>query len=298
MNAKGFAALISLGALWGASFLFIRVAVPEIGPFVLVAARVGLAALALTLFAVAGRRALKLRDLWLPLLFVGFFNTAVPFSLISAAEIHLTASLAAILNSTTVMFTALVAAFWLGDPLTARKISGVLLGVFGVAVLVGWDPLPLSPVVLLSVAAVLGASLCYGVGGVFTKKVFDGVPSLTLAVGQQTAAAGFMIPLAATDLPDRTPSPAAALCVLALAILSTAVAYLLFFYLISSAGPTSTSTVTLVVPVFGLLFGVLFLGEPVGWGTFVGLAVILCSVVLITGVRFGRKEKVPASPHG
>jgi drug/metabolite transporter (DMT)-like permease len=298
LNAKGFAALISLGALWGASFLFIRVAVPEIGPFVLVAARVGLAALALTLFAVAGRRALKLRDLWLPLLFVGFFNTAVPFSLISAAEIHLTASLAAILNSTTVMFTALVAAFWLGDPLTARKISGVLLGVFGVAVLVGWDPLPLSPVVLLSVAAVLGASLCYGVGGVFTKKVFDGVPSLTLAVGQQTAAAGFMIPLAATDLPDRTPSPAAALCVLALAILSTAVAYLLFFYLISSAGPTSTSTVTLVVPVFGLLFGVLFLGEPVGWGTFVGLAVILCSVVLITGVRFGRKEKVPASPHG
>ena len=298
MNAKGFAALISLGALWGASFLFIRVAVPEIGPFVLVAARVGLAALALTLFAVAGRRALKLRDLWLPLLFVGFFNTAVPFSLISAAEIHLTASLAAILNSTTVMFAALVAAFWLGDPLTARKISGVLLGVFGVAVLVGWDPLPLSPIVLLSVAAVLGASFCYGVGGVFTKRYFAGVPSLTLAVGQQTAAAGFMIPLAATDLPDRTPSPAAALCVLALAILSTAVAYLLFFYLISSAGPTSTSTVTLVVPVFGLLFGVLFLGEPVGWGTFVGLAVILCSVVLITGVRFGRKEKVPASPHG
>ena len=294
MNARGFAALVSLGALWGASFLFIRVAVPELGAFVLVAARVGLAALALSLFAVAGRRALKLRGLWLPLLFVGFFNTAVPFSLISAAEVHLTASLAAILNSTTVMFTALVAAFWLGDPLTARKISGVLLGVLGVAVLVGWDPLPLSPIVLLSVAAVLGASLCYGVGGVFTKRYFAGVPSLTLAVGQQTAAAGFMIPLAATDLPDRTPSPAAALCVLALAILSTAVAYLLFFYLISSAGPTSTSTVTLIVPVFGLLFGVLFLGEPVGWGTFVGLAVILSSVVLITGTRFGKTEKAPA----
>ena len=294
MNAKGFAALVSLGALWGASFLFIRVAVPELGAFVLVAARVGLAALALTLFAVAGRRALKLRGLWGPLLFVGFFNTAVPFSLISAAEVHLTASLAAILNSTTVMFTALVAAFWLGDPLTARKISGVLLGVVGVAVLVGWDPLPLSPIVLLSVVAVLGASLCYGVGGVFTKKYFAGVPSLTLAVGQQTAAAGFMIPLAATDLPDRTPSPAAALCVLALAILSTAVAYLLFFYLISSVGPTSTSTVTLVVPVFGLIFGVLFLGEPVGWGTVIGLAVILSSVVLITGTRFGEAKKLPA----
>jgi drug/metabolite transporter (DMT)-like permease len=295
LTARGFAALISLGALWGASFLFIRVAVPELGPFVLVALRVAFAALTLALFAAASRRALKLRGLWLPLLFVGFVNTAVPFSLISASEIHLTASLAAILNSTTVMFTALVAAFWLGDPLTAKKISGVVLGIVGVTVLVGWDPLPLSTAVLLSVAAVLGASLCYGIGGVFTKKVFVGVPSLTLAVGQQTAAAGFMIPVAATDLPNQVPSVTAALCVLALAIPSTAVAYMLFFYLIRTAGPTSTSTVTLIVPVFGLIFGVLFLGEPVGWGTLAGLTIILSSVVLITGISFGKAGKATSN---
>lgn len=293
MTAKDFAALISLGALWGASFLFIRVAVPALGPFVLVGLRVGLAALVLALFAVATRRALKLRRLWGPLLFVGFANTVVPFSLISASEVHLTASLAAILNSTTVLFTALVAAFWLGDPLTPKKVVGVLLGIFGVAVLVGWDPLPLSPIVLLSVAAVLGASFCYGVGGVYTKRTFAGVPPLTLAVGQQTAAAAIMIPVALTDLPGEAPSVAVALCVLGLAVLSTAVAYLLFFYLISSAGPTATSTVTLIVPVFGLIFGVLFLGEPVGVGTIVGLAVILSSVVLITGTRFGKAGKVP-----
>lgn len=285
MTARDFAALLSLGALWGASFLFIRVAVPELGPFVLVAVRVGLAALTLTLFAVVAGRTLKLRRLWGALAFVGIVNTALPFSLISAAEVHLTASLAAILNSTTVMFTALVAAVWLGDSLTVRKTFGVLLGVVGVAVLVGWDPLPLSPVVLLSVAAVLGASLCYGVGAVFTKRTFAGVPPLTLAVGQQTTAAGFMLPAAAITLPGEAPSVVAALCVLALAVLSTAVAYLLFFYLIGSAGPTSTSTVTLIVPVFGLLFGVVFLGEPVGVGTFAGLAVILASVVLITGMR-------------
>lgn len=289
MTGRDLAALVTLGALWGASFLFIRVAVPALGPFVLVGLRVGLAALVLALFAVASRRALKLRGLWGPLLFVGFANTAVPFSLISASEVHLTASLAAILNSTTVLFTALVAAVWLGDSLTPKKILGVLLGIFGVAVLVGWDPLPLSPIVLLSVAAVLGASLCYGVGGVYTKRTFAGVPPLTLAVGQQTAAAGVMIPVALTDLPGETPSVAVALCVLGLAVLSTAVAYLLFFYLINSAGPTATSTVTLIVPVFGLLFGVLFLGEPVGLGTIVGLAVILSSVVLITGIRFGKK---------
>nr|MDQ3643496.1 DMT family transporter [Actinomycetota bacterium] len=214
MTGRDLAALVTLGALWGASFLFIRVAVPALGPFVLVGLRVGLAALVLALFAVATRRALKLRGLWVPLLFLGFANTAVPFSLISAAEVNLTASLAAILNSTTVLFTALVAAVWLGDSLTSRKIVGVLLGIFGVAVLVGWDPLPLSPVVLLSVAAVLGASLCYGVGAVFTKRTFAGIPPLTLAVGQQTAAAGVMIPIALTDLPNETPSVAVALCVL------------------------------------------------------------------------------------
>jgi drug/metabolite transporter (DMT)-like permease len=294
LKAKDFAALISLGALWGASFLFIRVAVPVLGPFVLVGLRVGLAALVLALFAGAARRALKLRGLWGPLLFVGFANTAVPFSLISASEVHLTASLAAILNSTTVLFTALVAAVWLRESLTPKKILGVLLGIFGVAVLVGWDPLPLSPVVLLSVAAVLGASLCYGVGAVFTKLTFAGVPPLTLAVGQQSAAAGIMIPVALTDLPGESPSVAVALCVLALAVLSTAVAYLLFFYLIASAGPTATSTVTLVVPVFGLIFGVLFLGEPVGLGTLAGLAVILCSVLLITGIGSEKAETVPA----
>ena len=288
---------MTLGALWGASFLFIRVAVPALGPFVLVALRVGLAALVLVLFAAVTRRALKLRGKWGPLLFLGFANTAVPFSLISASEVHLTASLAAILNSTTVLFTALVAAVWLGDPMTPKKIVGVLLGILGVAALVGWDPLPLTPAVLLSVAAVLGASLCYGVGGVYTKRTFSGVPPLTLAVGQQTAAAAVMIPVAATDLPTEAPSVAAALCVLGLAVLSTAVAYLLFFYLITNAGPTATSTVTLIVPVFGLFFGVLFLGEPIGWGTMIGLAVILSSVVLITGIRFG-DGKTPAGPQG
>ena len=294
MTAKDFAALISLGALWGASFLFIRVAVPALGPFVLVGVRVGLAALILALFAVATRRALKLRGLWGALLFVGFANTAVPFTLISASEVHLTASLAAILNSTTVLFTALVAAGWLGDSLTPKKMLGILLGILGVAVLVGWDPLPLSPIVLLSVAAVLGASFCYGVGGVFIKRTFTGIPPLTLAVGQQTAAAGIMIPVALTDLPGQTPSVTVALCVLALAVLSTAVAYMLFFYLIASAGPTATSTVTLIVPVFGLIFGVLFLGEPVSFGTLVGLAIVLCSVVLVTGTNFGKAKKPPA----
>ena len=292
MRPKDLGTLILLGALWGGSFLFIRVAVEALGPFALMELRVGLAALTLALYAVAVGRLSKLRARWRELLIRGTVNAAIPFTLIAAAEINLTASLAAILNSTTVLFTALVAAVWMGDPLTTRKAVGVILGIFGVAVLVGWDPIPLNGVVLLSVGAMLVASLSYALGAVYIKQTFAGVPPLTMAIGQLTGAATLLLPLAAVTLPREEPSGAVALCVLGLALLSTAVAYLLYFRLIESVGPTSTVTVTLVVPVFGLLFGVLLLDEPFGLGTLSGLAVILSSVALVTGIGFGgAKEK-------
>ena len=292
MRPKDLGTLILLGALWGGSFLFIRVAVEALGPFALMELRVGLAALTLALYAVAVGRLSKLRARWREFLILGTVNAAIPFTLIAAAEINLTASLAAILNSTTVLFTALVAAVWMGDPLTTRKAVGVILGIFGVAVLVGWDPIPLNGVVLLSVGAMLVASLSYALGAVYIKQTFAGVPPLTMAIGQLTGAATLLLPLAAVTLPREEPSGAVALCVLGLALLSTAVAYLLYFRLIESVGPTSTVTVTLVVPVFGLLFGVLLLDEPFGLGTLSGLAVILSSVALVTGIGFGgAKEK-------
>ena len=287
MRAKDLGALMLLGALWGGSFLFIRVAVPALGPFVLMELRVGLAVVALTLYAVAARSRLsKLRARWREFLIIGTVNTAIPFSLIAAAEIYLTASLAAILNSTTVLFTALVAAVWIGDPLTMRKVVGVVVGIVGVAVLVGWDPIELSGVVLLSVGAMLAASLSYALGAVYIKRTFKGIPPLSMATGQLTGGAIVLLPLAAS-LPGERPSAAVTLSVLGLALLSTAVAYLLYFRLIENVGPTSTVTVTLLVPLFGLLFGVLLLDEPFGWGTLAGLATILSSVALITGIGLG-----------
>ncbi len=273
-----------LGALWGGSFLFIRVAVPALGPFVLVELRVVLAAVALAVYAVAASRVPQIRSRWRSFLALGFLNAAVPFSLISTAEIHLTASLAAILNSTTVLFTAIVAALWMGDALTARKIIGIVLGIVGVAVLVGWDPTPLNGVVLLSVAAMLGASLSYALGATYAKRSFSGIPPLGMAIGQQTGAAAFLLLPAAVTVPEAAPSGAVILCVLGLALLSTAVAYLIYFRLIETVGPTNTLTVTLLVPVFGLLFGVLLLDEPFELGTLAGLGIILSSVVLITGL--------------
>jgi drug/metabolite transporter (DMT)-like permease len=293
MRPKDLGALMLLGALWGGSFLFIRVAVPALGPFVLMELRVGLAVVALTLYVVVVGRLSKLRSRWREFLIIGTVNTAIPFSLIAAAEIYLTASLAAILNSTTVLFTALVAAVWMGDPLTRRKVVGVILGIVGVAVLVGWDPIELSGVILLSVGAMLAASLSYALGAVYIKRTFKGIPPLSMSLGQLTGGAIILLPLAAASLPGERPSAAITLCVLGLALLSTAVAYLLYFRLIENVGPTSTVTVTLLVPLFGLLFGVLLLDEPFGWGTLAGLAIILSSVTLVTGIDLGGTREEP-----
>jgi drug/metabolite transporter (DMT)-like permease len=295
MGARDLGYLILLGMLWGGSFLFIRIGVPELGPFVLVELRVGIAAVALALCAVILGRLPKVPARWKQFAILGAVNAAIPFSLISAAEIHLTASLAAILNSTTVMFTALVAAVWMGDPLTARKVVGVVMGIVGVAVLVGWDPITLNWAVVLSIGAMLAASLSYALAAVYTKRMFAGSPPLAIAIGQQTAASMLLLPLAAISLPGERPSAAATISVLALALLSTAVAYMLYYRLIENVGPTSTTTVTLLVPVFGLLLGVLILNEPFGLGTLVGLGTILCSVVLVTGLRLGgTRDKVRA----
>src|SRR4051794_21500399 len=144
MKPRDLGALILLGALWGSSFLFIRVAAPVLGPFVIMDVRVGLAVVALSLYAVAVNRVPKLRFRWKELLIIGALNAAIPFTLIASAEINLTASLAAILNATTALFAALVAAVWIGEELTSRKILGLLMGIVGVTVLVGWDPIPLN----------------------------------------------------------------------------------------------------------------------------------------------------------
>ncbi len=280
--------MILLGAIWGSSFLFIRVAVSALGPFVLMELRVGLAAVALALYAFALRRAPKLRYRWKQFLVLGTFNAAIPFCLIATAEIHLTASLAAILNSTTVLFAALVAALWIGEALTSRKVAGIVVGIVGVAVLVGWDPIPLNAITLLSVGASLAAALSYALGGVYVKRAFTGMPPLTMAIGQQVAAAAILLPLAAFTVPAEMPSLTVAISALALALLCTAVAYLLYFRLITNVGPTKTLTVTFLSPGFGVLFGVLILDEPFNLGTVAGLGIVLLGVALVTGIRLGR----------
>jgi drug/metabolite transporter (DMT)-like permease len=277
--------LLLLAAFWGASFLFIRIASPVIGPVVLVDARVLLAGLVLLLYAALCARLPRLWSRWKSYLLLGTLNAAAPFTLIAFAELHLPASLAAILNATTPLFTAVVSAFWLHDRMTIKKVLGVLVGMIGVAVLVGWSPLPLTPLVLFSVGASLLAACFYGVGGVYSKVAFQKESPLALALGQQLGAGVVLLPFAGVSIPAQFPSMQVILAVLALVLLSTSIGYLLYFHLMVTVGPTSTLSVMFLVPVFGLLWGALFLKEPLTVGWLVGLGIILFSMWCVTNLR-------------
>ena len=297
MRRKDLLILIILAAVWGSSYLFIRIAVPALGPFPLVAARVAIAAVVLWL----GMRALgqrpRLRPYWRQLLVLGAINAAIPFTLISAAELHITASLAAMLTATTPLWSAIFSAIWLGERLTARRVAGLLLGVAGVAILVGWSPIAMTRGTMLGILALLGATCAYGSVGIYTRRALAGVPPPTLALGQQIGAIPWLIVPALWSAPRVHATTAAVLALLALAVVCTAIAYLLFFRLLASVGPTKSTTVTYIMPVFGTAWGALFLREPLTWGMLAGLAFVLGSVVLVNEVRVGAllaRRRAPA----
>lgn len=301
MKFKDLAALIALGALWGGSFLLIRIAVPAFGPFALIGARIAIAGVLLYVgLALIGRAPSGLAGNARQLLVLGAVNAAIPFTLIAWAELRLSASLAAILNATTPLFGAFLSIVWLGERITPKRGSGMLIGVLGVATLVGWSPVAMTGAMTLSIAAMLLASASYAFAGVHTKRNLSHLPSSTLAFGQQAAAFVWMIVPALLN-PPRLPVPRGAIwSLLGLAVLCTSVAYLLFFRLIARIGPTRTYTVTYIIPVFGMLWGYLFLGERVALSMFVGLAMILSSMLLVNDVgmprivRFGRASRAPS----
>ncbi|HET9111770.1 MAG TPA: DMT family transporter [Ktedonobacterales bacterium] len=301
MKARDLGALFALAALWGGAFLFIRVAVPAIGPVPLAEARVTLAGAALLLYALVMRADLGLRRRWKSYLIMGALQAAIPYSLISAAELHLTSGLAAILNATTPLFGALVAAVWMRERLTLTKGVGLLLGLVGVAVVTGWSALPWSLTTALAIGASLLAAFVYGIAGNFARRAFAGVPPLASSTGQQLGAAVLLLPIAlpvaATSAPWTHLSPSIAWAVLALAFGCTSVAFLFYFYLISSVGAVSTLSVTFLAPVFALLWGALFLSERITSGSLVGMAIIFAGVLLVMGMRLPRVARAARAPR-
>lgn len=282
LSFRQLGALLLVAAVWGAAFLFIRVAVPVLGPVALIDARMGLAGLLLLGYAVARGQApareqvgrfLVLGSLW-----------AAPFLLIAVAELRLTASLASVLNATTPLFAAVLAIGALGERLTRRKALGLLAGIVGVVIVVGWSPLTLSGAVLLSAGASLLAAVLYAVGGIYTARAFAGVGGLTVATGQQLAGGALLLPLLAVAPPGGPATAKVGLAVVGLVVASTALGFVLFFRLLAEVGPASALTTTYLVPVFGILWGALLLGEPLSWSLLAGLAVVLVSIALIAGV--------------
>lgn len=293
MSPTLIAEFVLLAALWGASFLFMHLGAAEFGALPTAGLRVGFGALfLLPVFLLRGVWS-HFRQRARAILFVGLLNSALPFALYSFAVLHIATGLSAILNATVPLSGALVAWLWLKDRPDGLRALGLLIGFVGVALLVlgksGLSP-TIAPaagtigLTLLAMGACLLATLCYGLAASFTKRHLAGVHPMATAAGSQIGAS---LALAVPMLwfwPTHTFSPTAWWSVLALGLLCTAVAYVLFFRIIEAAGPAKALTVTFLVPVFALLYGVAFLSETItGWTLLCG-AVILLGTGLSTGL--------------
>ena len=287
MSAKQWLMLLCLGAIWGGSFFFARIAVAEIPPLALVLFRVSIAALALHLYLAMRGPSLRMA---IPhaasFVALACLNNIIPFSLIFLGQTELGAGLASVLNATTPFWTVLIAnAFTRDEKLSWNKIAGIVLGIAGTAIMIG-------PGLLAGIGgpawakfALIGASVSYGCASVYAKR-FRFLPPTIIATGQLTASTVIMLPLVLTLYGSAellTASAPVWASVLALALLSTAFAYILYFRLIASAGAINASLVTLIVPVSAILLGALFLGERLEPFEFAGMALIGFGLFTIDG---------------
>ncbi|MET7244566.1 DMT family transporter [Methylobacterium sp. EM32] len=289
MTPSEWGLLLGLSVLWGGSFFFVGVALRALPPLTLVSLRVGLAAAILALvLRLRGIPMPRGASVWLAFLGAAFLNNAVPFCLIAWGQTHIASGLAAILNATTPLFGVLVAHVLTDDErLTPNRLAGVLAGLAGVAVMVGPSVLAGLGGEALAQGAVLLAALSYAFAGIYGRRFKRmGIPPLSAAAGQVAAATLLLGPVAlAVDRPWTLAAPpvAAVAAVIGLAALSTALAYVIFFRLLASAGATNLMLVTFLIPVSALLLGALVLGEPVVPRQLLGMALIGLGLVAIDG---------------
>lgn len=282
MKLRDLIDFILLAALWGASFLFMRIAAPAFGPLAIAEIRTAIAALILLSLLMWRGGAADLAPNALRLLVLGAFNSAIPFTLFAYAALSITSGLASILNATVPLFAALVAWLWLRDRLTWMQWAGLAIGFAGVLWLSadsasfkagggGW-----------AIVAALVASLSYGLSGNLAKRYLAHVRPLAVATGSQIAAATLLLPLTLFYLPPAMPSPIDWSALIALGVFCTGIAYALYFRLLARLGPTKTMAVTFLIPAFAIFWGVLFLAEDVTWVMLGGCAVILIGTALAT----------------
>lgn len=282
-----------LAAIWGSSFLFMRIGAVEFGALPTAAVRVTIAALFLLPLVWLRGLLPELKTHWRKVFLVGLLNSGIPFACFAFALLSITTGLSSIINATVPMFGALIAWLWLRDKPDTSRLLGLLIGFAGVALL-AWDKATFKPDASgiapgWAVLACLLACVCYGISASYTKRYLTGMPPLVTAAGSQVGASlGLALP-AAWFWPARMPGTHAWLALLAVGVLCTGVAYIVFFRLIENAGPPRALSVTFVVPVFAVLYGVLLLGETVTPWMLLCAAIIVCGTALATGLlRLGR----------
>jgi drug/metabolite transporter (DMT)-like permease len=284
MRVVDLARLLALAAIWGGSFLFMRVAVPPLGPIATAEVRVLLAGAALLVWLRAAGIDLEWRRRWKLYLAVGTINSAVPFALWAFSALHLPVSYLVVLNATSPLFGALVSAVWLRERLTVRSGVGLAAGIGGVAMLVGLGPVRPTPPVVWAIAAGAAASLCYAVAAAYLKRRGRAANAAAVATGSQVAATGALLPLLPVMPPVAWPTPGEWTAVVLLGVLCTAIAYLLYFRLIVDVGATRALTVTFLIPVSGMLWGAALLDEAITFTMAAG-----CGLVLLgTGLTLWR----------
>jgi drug/metabolite transporter (DMT)-like permease len=277
------AMLVVLALIWGSSFMFIKIAVRQLDPATLIFGRLGLAALTLAVVVAAssGVRSMvsQLRACAGSLVIVGLVQTAVPFWLLSWGETRIDSGLASIIQASVPIFNAVLAyAFFHEQRVTGPQLVGVVVGFVGVALLVGAQP----GGKLLGALAVVGMAVCYGLGGLLTRRLLHGVKPDVIALGTSLAAALAVSPVGIANAPAHAPSAGVVASVVVLGVLGTAFAYLLFFSIIGGAGAAYASLVTYLVPPVALAYGAVFLGESIGVAAVVGLLLILAGVAVGT----------------
>ena len=288
---------ILLAALWGASFLFMRLGAAEFGPLPTAGLRVALATLFLWPILLRQGHWPAFRRHWRPIMAAGLINSAIPFALFAWAVMHIATGLTSILNATVPLFGALVAWVWLGDRITRLRWVGLALGFVGVALLAWRAPAGTgfkTDSAGWAIAACLLASSCYGLAASFARRYLTGIPPLATATGSQLGAA---LGLALPTLwlwPAQMPGPRAWAAIVAIAVLCTGIAYILYFRLIAHAGPSRALAVTFIAPVFAVFYGALFLDETVTPWMLGCALVIVCGTMLSTGLI--RTRDAPKAP--
>ncbi|MES2038235.1 MAG: DMT family transporter [Pseudomonadota bacterium] len=281
MRSADLLRLISLAAIWGASFLFMRVLAPVVGVLWSAEVRVGLAGAALLAMMLVTGRAMNFRENWKSFLILGTINSALPFALYSYAALSIPAGYSAIVNATSPLWGAVMGAAFLGERLTLRKMTGMAIGVLGVAFLVRLGPVEFNSKLVLAVLACVGATLCYAVVGIYTKKKLTGLTSMQMATGSQVGAAFVLLPFLPLAPVQGEITATIAMVGVALALLCSAVAYLIYFRLMADLGPTKALTVTFLIPLFALLWGYLFLNEHITMNTVIGCAGVVMATWLV-----------------